>query len=313
MSEAGGQKRSRKAERLVGEVARRHFDEKPKRVRQCGGGLTNSVYEFRVSSGDYIVRTHVNATKINDYLKEHWAMRAANAVGVPTPKVLEVGNFADGRPYMVAERVHGVEGRIAGDRLDLLAALGRQAACLHGVRTHGFGGVFDWSANELSRHASWPSWLAEGFGAERRLGVLLSHRMIDSKQGDALRRVGASMSRWRRPPVLQHGDLRLKNAMVDSTSGKLRAVIDWEGAMSLPTPWWDLSLALHELGCDEKEAFLAGYGLAPKAFAAGLPFVRFFNVLNYARAVESAAERKDAEHTALLRARLQGGTDLYGL
>ena len=312
MTEPGAARLSPKAERLVAEVARRHFDEKPKRVRRCGGGLTNSVFEFRVSHGDFILRSHDNATKISDYLKEHWAMQAAHAAGVPTPKVLEVGNFSDGRPYMIAERVHGTEGRIAGDRLELLAALGRCAALLHGVRTHGFGSVFDWSSNQLSRHASWPAWLTGGFDPERRLGVLLRHRMLSTHQAVALRRVGAAMGRWRKPPVLQHGDLRLKNVIVDPDSGKLRALIDWEGAMSLPTPWWDLSLALHELGTDEKEAFLAGYGLKPRVYEAGLPFLRFFNVLNYAHAVESAAAGKDSSRLELLRVRLQGGTDLYG-
>ena len=111
--------------------------------------MTNSVFELKVSQGEFIVRTHQNPTKINDYLKERWAMDAARAAGVPTPRVLEVGNLADGRPYMIAEHVHGTEGRVAPDRLAVLEALGRAAALVHKVPTRGFGTVFDWSGNTL--------------------------------------------------------------------------------------------------------------------------------------------------------------------
>lgn len=265
-----------------------------------------------MSQGDYIVRTHEDATKIQDYLKEHWAMEAARNVPVPTPRVVEVGNFPDGRPCMISERLRGVEGRIAGDRLEVLGSLGRCAARLHTVRTHGFGSVFDWSQNQLSRHERWASWLASGFEIERRLSVLTRLRIVSSRQAHALRGVGATIARWHRLPHLQHGDLRLKNAIVDD-GGKLVGILDWESAQSLPTPWWELSLALHDLGTDEKEAFLEGYGLKPRAYELGLPFIRFFNVLNYVPAAESAAHGKDRDRLEQLRVRVQGGTDLYDL
>ena len=119
------------------------------------------------------------------------------------------------------------------------------------------------------------------------------------------------MARWRKRPVLHHGDLRPKNAIVDADSGRLLAVLDWENCVSAPAPFWDLSLALHDLGIDEKEAFLAGYGMNPRAAAAAMPYVRLFNILNYAHAVESAARKKRPERLERFRLRLSGGLDLY--
>ncbi len=303
---------AQRSRRLVLEVARRHFGESARRVTERGGGLTNAVYELKTSQGGFIVRTNEDATKINDYLKEQWAMDAARAAGVPTPRVLEVGNFADGRAYMVAEHIEGVEGRLAADRLGTLEQLGRAAARLHGIRTQGFGTVFDWSSNRLSRNASLALFLADDFDVERRLATLVQQRVVSKRQATSLRKTTEQMGRWKKPPVLQHGDLRLKNVIVDPKNGRIAALIDWEQCRSLPGPAWDLSIGLHDLGVDEKEAVLAGYGMAPKDFAQVLPFVRCFNMLNYAPTVRRAAEKKDKDRLAWLRLRLAGELDLIG-
>lgn len=300
-----------RARRLVLEVARRHFGESARRVVECGGGLTNSVYELRTSQGKFIVRTNEDATKINDYLKEQWAMDAAREAGVPTPRVLEVGNFGDGRAYMIAQHVEGIEGWLAPARLDIIEQMGRVAARLHGVRTNGYGRVFDWSSNSLSKHRSWADYLAHGFDVEARLATLLEHRMIDRSQVTRLRRTAARMSRQRQRPVLHHGDLRLKNMIVDAAKGRIAAIIDWESCQSMPGPAWDLSLALHDLGIDGKEAFLVGYGMKPARYASLLAELRCFNMLNYARAVRSAAEQRQHERLAWFRRRLAGDFDLY--
>lgn len=296
--------------RLVLEVARRHFGEPARAVVECAGGLTNAVYQLKVSQGAFIIRTHENATKIQDYLKEQWAMAAARDAGVPVPHVLEVGNLEDGRAYMIAERVLGLEGCAVADRLSVVKQMGQAAARLHAVRTHGFGSVFDWSANSLSKHATWAGYLEDGFGTEARIEMLLKHRVIGRRQARWLRSEASTLAKTRRRPNLQHGDLRLKNVIVQPKSGRIAAIIDWEACVSMPGPAWDLSLALHDLGLDEKEAFLEGYGMAPKAFAKTLDAIRCFNMLNYAHAVHSAALRQDDRRLAWFRARLAGELDL---
>lgn len=300
-----------KARELVLEVGRRHFGGRAARVTRFGGGLTNAVFLIKVPQGAFVVRTHDNATKIHDYLKEHWAMDAARAAGVPTPQVLEVGNFADGRPYMISEHIVGIEGRAATERLTVLEQLGRAAATLHAVRTRGFGPVFDWSNNSLSKHTTWAGYLADGFEVDRRIETLLKHRMITPRQAKALKRSAQQIERWRKPPGLHHGDLRLKNVIVSAEGGRLLALIDWESCASMPGPAWDLSLALHDLGIDEKEAFLTGYGMTPKVYGQWLASMRCFNTLNYANAVRSAVEKKKRERLDWLRLRLVGGLDLY--
>ena len=297
--------------RAVCDVGRRHFGERPRRIRRRSGGRTNTVLDFLVSQGRFVFRMHEDPVKVHDYLKEQWAMDAARAAGVPTPRVLEVASLTDGRPYMIMERVDGVEARHLTDRMAPLCEMGSLTARLHSVRTRGFGPVFDWSHNSLSQHTSWVDYLTNGFGAEVRLAELQKHRMLTPAQARALQASLRLAGRWRKPPVLQHGDLRLKNLIVTPQSGRILALIDWENCLSSPPPYWDLSIALHELGIDEKEAFLEGYGMTPTRFAELVPFLRLFNVLNYSHAVRSAATNKHHERLAWLRLRLAAGLELF--
>jgi hygromycin-B 4-O-kinase len=78
--------------------------------------------------------------------------------------------------------------------------------------------------------------------------------------------------------VLHHGDLRLKNLITGPESGRVAGLLDWENALSSPPPYWDLSIALHDLGIDEKEAFLIGFGMTPRRFAGAARFMRLLNV-----------------------------------
>jgi hygromycin-B 4-O-kinase len=108
--------------------------------------------------------------------------------------------------------------------------------------------------------------------------------------------------------VLQHGDLRLKNVVTDEDGEHIAALIDWETCLSAPGPYWDLSLALHDLGVDEKEVFLDGYGMTPAEFTKGARFVRALNLLNYAWAIGEA--KRDRRRVAWLKARLKGTFDI---
>jgi aminoglycoside phosphotransferase (APT) family kinase protein len=300
----------RRGRALVREIAQRHFGEAPRRVEQRGGGLSNLVFEFHADGGDYIVRMHGDPGQLNRYLKEQWSMSAARQAGVPTPEVLEVDHHATGVPYMVSRKLEGTDATHHPERLPLLHELGRLAAKVHTVRTHGYGRVFDWSSNQLSRCARWADFLDQGWEVERCLAPLRKSRLLTPAQLEALDETLHAMRGWRRPPVLNHGDLRLKNLVVAPESAKVVALIDWDEAMSAPPPYWDLAIALHDLNCDEKEAFLDGYGITPQAYAKTLRFLQAINTVNYGRAVEQMLQRKEEGRLGWYRARLQGQFDL---
>jgi aminoglycoside phosphotransferase (APT) family kinase protein len=90
-------------------VIQHYFGSKPVGIVRQGGGLNNFVFAVDHREGAFIVRMSPQAAKINDYLKEQWAITRARAVGVPTPEVLEVGCEAVTMPYMIARKVEGCE------------------------------------------------------------------------------------------------------------------------------------------------------------------------------------------------------------
>jgi hygromycin-B 4-O-kinase len=303
---------SRQAARLAGDVLRQLLGTRPRRVKPLGGGLTNFVFAARHQGEDLIVRMSGDPAKVKEYLKEQWAMAQAREVGVPVPEVLEVGTGPTPFPYMISRQVAGVEGTHHPERHAVLQELGLLARRIHGIRTSGFGHTFDWSGNVLSRKDTWRDYLAREFRGETRLELLERHAMLPSRAAKVLRATLRRIARWKPEPSLNHGDLRLKNVIVGADGG-IAALLDWEFCTSNVAPYWDLSIALHDLSVDAKEAFLGGYGMLPAETMEAAPALRVFNMLNYAAAVERAVEERDAETLDRLRARLHGALDLYAM
>lgn len=298
------------AGRMAEQVLTHLLGDPPGPMRPLGGGLTNFVFEAEHPGGALVVRLSANPAKVKEYLKEQWAMARAREQGVPVPEVLEVGTEPIPFPYMVSRKVAGTEGTQHPDRFRVLHELGRCAKLIHGVPTNGFGHTFDWSENRLSRKDTWADYLGREFRGEQRLDLLERHRMLLPEALQHLRATLREIEGWEPRPVLNHGDLRLKN-VIAGPDGEVLALLDWEFCTSNAAPYWDLSLALHDLSVDAKEQFLAGYGMTPREVLDAAPALRTFNVLNYAAVVGRAAEEDDQPELERLRMRLQGGLDLY--
>lgn len=294
----------------VHEIVRRHFGRMPRRVDRLGGGLTNEVFACAVGRERWVLRLNRDATKIQHFLKEQWAIGQARAHGVPAPEVLEVGNEPDGSAWMLVRHHSGISPLERAPDLAVVLQLGALARRVHGVRTHGFGSVFDWSANRLSQRASWGAFLDDELHSAQRLELLERHGLLDARRRADLASALEQMRGWRRRGVLHHGDLRLKNVLVDPDNGRITALLDWEHCLSAPAPYWDLSVALHDLGPDESEALLEGYGLSAARFEHIARPLRALNLLNYAPVVDAAARARDRVRLAWLKARLRGAFDI---
>jgi aminoglycoside phosphotransferase (APT) family kinase protein len=302
----------RQARNMARTVITHYLGSPPKRMSQLGGGITNFVFEANHAEGDFVVRMNPQPAKLKEYLKEQWAMARAKEVGVPVPEVLEVGAGAIPLPYMVSRKAAGTEATHHPDRLAILREMGRLTALIHTIPTSGFGHTFDWSDNQLSRKESWAEFLRRELKMEERLKVLDAHKMLSKAQSKGLRDALRDIESWKVSTVLNHGDMRLKNVMVDD-KGEVTAVIDWEYCCSNVAPYWDLSLALHDLSIDAKQAFVTGYGLSEAKIKEMAPTLKAFNIINYAPFVEKAAEEGDKQRLEQYRTRFSGALDLYSL
>jgi hygromycin-B 4-O-kinase len=302
----------RAAKQMARRIITHHFGSNPRRVAHLTSGLSNFVFMVSHGEGDFVVRISPDPARLNAFIKEQWAMAKAREVGVPTPEILEVGNQVVPTPYMVSRRVTGKDATHHPNRLEIIRDMGKYAAQINSVRTSGFGSTFDWSSNQLSRNETWNEFIEKEINLVGRLRSLEKTKMLSRAK---IKRLGAlirSAARGRVKPSLTHGDLRLKNVIVDD-GGQITAIIDWEDCMSTLSPQWELSIALHDLSIDEKQEFLTGYNLSRKKLTDLMPTVRALNLINYVPEIERLAATKDNRGLEHIRTRLSGDLDLYTL
>jgi aminoglycoside phosphotransferase (APT) family kinase protein len=296
----------------VADVLEHHFGKRPVRIKRLSGGLNNDVFEGRIGRDEFVVRVSDDAAKLQTFIKEQWAVRQARRARVPTAEILEVGNTVINKPYMISAKVEGIDATRWPHRLETAREMGRYAAKINSIRTKGFGSVFDWSRNTLSKNRSWREFLEDELKIDDRLDLLAKTGLMRPDGLKKLRHHVNALRRWRGHPALTHGDIRFKNVVLDEC-GKIRAILDWENCSSNLAPHWELSIALHDLCIDEKEAFLEGYGISPRQYATLASFVKTLNILNYAGAIQRAIAKKNRQRLERLRARLHGALDLHSL
>jgi hygromycin-B 4-O-kinase len=295
------------------EVFQHHFGSKPRRIQNIHGGLNNFVFEARMGSDELILRISCQPDHLQKFMKEQWAVNAARKKQVPTPEILEVCNDVIELPYMISRKVTGTPAHeLEGDRNAVVEQLGHYAAVINNIKTHDFGHIFDWSPNKLSRNRSWNEYLDNELAVDERVEALRTSRVVESSVLHKIQREIQAMRKWRVSPTLSHGDIRLKNVVLDKRQ-KIVAILDWENCTSNVSPQWELSIALHDLNIDEKEVFLRGYGIELKEYMRIASGVKILNILNYARSVRHAIDRKNTARLMTLRSRLLGAFDLYTL
>jgi aminoglycoside phosphotransferase (APT) family kinase protein len=308
---AAANKEIKRAREMARAVIAHHFgNKKPRRIEHKTTGLSNFVFAVAHAEGDFIVRISPDPTRINSFIKEQWAQNKAAELGVPTPEILEVGSDVIHQPFMISRVVEGHEATFHPQRFEIVREMGRYAALINTIKTEGFGATFDWSNNQLSRNNSWREFLETELRLEDRLKTLERHKMLDAAQTKKIRKILLDASKQKLKPTLNHGDIRLKNVMVN-IDGQITALLDWEHCTSNVAPAWELSLALHDLSIDEKQLFLEGYGVKEKNLIEIMPLVKAINFINYAPEIERLANEKDKVHLEQLRTRLSGALDLY--
>lgn len=297
---------------MVKKVMMHHFGMLPKKIEFKPAGLTNFVFEAHCKNEKYIVRIASAPEKLNDYVKEQWAVEQAKEKGVPVAEILEVGNEIIGVPYMLQQKLDGEEAINHPERLKILFDLGKYAKVIHSIKTNNYGQVFDWSKNRLSKNNKWKNYLHEEWNVPARIKLLQKSGLLKNEKLAKLKAAIKKIEKWNLAPALNHGDLRLKNVIVNE-KGKILAIIDWENCTSHIAPYWDLSIALHDLSIDGKQQFLDGYGITARAYSKLDYGIKVFNILNYTNAIEKLIKKKDKNQLELYKLRLNGHLDLFSL
>jgi len=293
-------------------IMNHHFGKIPKEVRELGGGRSNYVFEALHDNEWYVIRITDEQAKFQYFLKEQWAVQKVQENKVPVPDILEVGNDGSEFPYMIVRKVEGLRADTHPNRLEIIREMGKYTALINSIPTSGFGHVFDWSSNQLSRKETWKEYLEKELEFSSRLEVLEKNKVITNGHLSRLKSALKEVRSWTYKPTLSHGDMRLKNILVNE-KGKITCILDWEMCCSNVAPYWDVAIALHDLSIDEKQAFVDGYGISPHEYRKLSNSIKALNIINYAPFVKTALEKKDKDKIEHIKSRLQGAYDLYSL
>jgi hygromycin-B 4-O-kinase len=297
---------------MAKKVVRHHFGTSFQKIEFKPAGKTNFVFDIKTKDGSYIVRIATSRAKINNFMKEQWATHKALEAGIPVPEILEVGNEIIPFPYMLQQKVDGTEAIHHPDRLKILTKLGKYARKIHSIPTEGFGSVFNWSKNKLSKNKTWLEFLEQELRFQDGLKFLYDNDILDKKKVNRLDKEFERIKKWKISPVLNHCDLRLKNVLVNE-AGEIKAIIDWENCSSNVAPYWDFSIALHDLSIDAKQCFLEGYDLDFDDFNKKAYSLTAFNIINYIPALQQIFKSRKKNILELYKLRLDGALDLFSL
>jgi hygromycin-B 7''-O-kinase len=211
-------------------------------IRAVPGGVANRAF---LLGDDLVLRIPREPAFVHDLRKEAEVIPVAQAAGVRTPAIVDFDDSCAliDSPYMVVERVRGLDLTQAGSSEKTWPELGRQLAMLHAVRPHPL-----------------PNVAADDGGGDPRPTVdELAHAgYLDP--GTARWLTGwfdrlAARFPQDQPDVLLHGDVAPQNLLVDASTGEFRALIDWGDAA-----WGPPGMEFAKLPLADVAATLAGYG-----------------------------------------------------
>ena len=301
----------RQYRQLAKNIIETHFGKPPSRIVYKRSGKTNFVFVVNHVEGQFVVRLTPEKERIEAFRKELWASKKVREAGVPSPEVLFVGNDTGSEPYMITRRVTGSEATDHSKRGHIVHEMGRYAQIINSIPTENFGGNFDWNT-DAPKKRTWSEYIDEELEFDRKLKLLGDQKILSKQDVLKLRQIIDDTRTTHINPSLNHGDLRLKNIIVDE-DGEIAAIVDWDECISTIAPQWELSIALHDLSIDEKHLFLDGYGVSAEDMTKMAPLIKAFNIINYSAAIERAIETKDHKTLAEIKLRMSSALDLYSL
>jgi Ser/Thr protein kinase RdoA (MazF antagonist) len=268
-----------------------------------GKGVTNKIFLVTSRQGDHvIIRMNENPNWLTSYIKGAAAMKAAQSVGVPVPEVLLSGNTIIPHAYQISRYVPGILGmEHEGDKRDIWKQMGRLAAQLNQVTSDHYGSPLPWTEKAYSKN--WHRYIS--FEIEHCVGDVerLVPAMFEASALKDIKRRFDELKKWRFSPALNHGDLILKNVILDE-GGKIVSVIDWDDAIYHRAPAYEIMSITRDNLPEDIEYFLEGYGISEKEYKAIQPQINVLLALKLMQYLPSICRQGNTDLANAVRDRI---------
>jgi Ser/Thr protein kinase RdoA (MazF antagonist) len=247
-----------------------------------GKGRVNRVFVVEAVKHRVVIRMSDRDEALDEYTKEAWCIQHAAARGVSVPSVISVGR-CEGNAYIIQSYIAGDDGRDSpAPKLGIWRELGKYARLIHAIGVPGFG----LRLSEITRgdaRKSWLQYLEYNIESLTENDPLIKLKVLTQLQSKLIRDVFADLRGREFTFGLNHGDLSLKNTIVDKR-GRV-TLLDWGSAEAGIVPHHDLIQLLRmnmlQGNPDDTQirAFLDGYGISPPEFKRMMPELESLLVL----------------------------------
>lgn len=254
-------------------------------------GSVNKVFIVETRNTKLVVRMRDHDESLEEYKKEAWCTEKAVLLSVPVAAVLDVG-VIERHAYMIQPYIEGDEGRDSlFQRSHIWRQLGKHARLIHSIEVAGFG-LKRSDLTQGNSRESWVQYLNYNIESLDENDQLLKLKVLTQPQSGIIRTIFEKLTEQSFDFGLNHGDLSLKNVIVDE-SGQV-TLLDWGSAEASIVPHHDLIqiLKMNMIENDpddgEIQSFLEGYGISQSKFAEMLPtlesllLLRAFDKLRWA-------------------------------
>jgi aminoglycoside phosphotransferase (APT) family kinase protein len=247
-----------------------------------GKGSVNKVFIVEGVNHKVVIRMSDRSEALDEYTKEAWCIEHAAARGVLVPSVISVGR-CEGNAYIIQSFIAGDEGRDSpAPKLGIWRELGKYAKLIHSIGVPGFG----LRLSEITRgdaRKSWLRYLEYNIESLTENDLLIELKVLTQLQSKRIKDVFANLRGREFTFGLNHGDISLKNTIVDMRDRV--NLLDWGSAEAGIVPHHDLIqiLKMNMLEGDpdgeEIRAFLDGYGISPAELERMMPELESLLVL----------------------------------
>ena len=266
----------------ISEIISDIFSEKALKISPLiGKGSVNQIFIVETASSKLVVRMN-ESNSLDEYKKEIWASEKAKEKGIYTPEILKIGVF-DEKAYSIQEFVEGSEGRDALiDKKFIWKKLGEYASLIHTIKVAGFGLGFG-DLTQGNAEKSWLKYLDYNIESLDENDELLKLDILTKSQSEKIKGIFENLRLRKFEFGLNHGDLSLKNTIVDKF--EIVNLVDWGSAEASIAPHHDLiellKINVLENNPDDSEirAFLGGYGISDDEYQMMLPDLMALSLL----------------------------------
>lgn len=287
---------------LASRITSSVLDEAPVEVTPLvGKGLINKVFVVETANHKVVIRMNDQGGALDEYTKEAWCIQQALARGVSVPLVISVGR-CEGNAYLIQSYIAGDNGRdSAAPKLGIWRELGRYARLIHSIGVPGFGLRLS-EITQGDARKSWLRYLDYNIESLTENDPLIKLKVLTQLQSRLIRNVFADLRKREFTFGLNHGDISLKNTIVDK-HGRV-SLLDWGSAEAGIVPHYDLiellrmNLLEGDPDNEQIQAFLDGYGISPAEFKRMMPELESLLVL---RAFDELRWAIDLNHRELDR------------